>query len=83
MEKRRYLKHPENGRVLSWSQILANRGDMIPCDVDGDQLDEDYVMPDVEPTPDRYADRGSTSTAKEVLASDANDSKLFPVIRGL
>jgi hypothetical protein len=49
MEKRRYLKHPENGRVLSWSQILANRGDMIPCDVDGDQLDEDYVMPDVEP----------------------------------
>jgi hypothetical protein len=48
MEKRRYLKHPENGRVLAWSQILAERGDMVPCDVDGNPLDEDYVMPEVE-----------------------------------
>lgn len=38
MKKPRYLKHPANGRVLPWTQILAERGDMIPCDSEGNPL---------------------------------------------
>ena len=48
MEKPKYLKHPVNGRVLPWAQILAERGDMINCDADGNPLNEDCVMPVVE-----------------------------------
>jgi len=49
MDEPKYLKHPENGRVLSWTQILADRGDMIPCDADGNPLSEDCINPDAEP----------------------------------
>lgn len=38
MERRRYLRHPENGRVLPWTQILADHGDMILCDADGNPV---------------------------------------------
>jgi len=41
MKKPEYLKHPINGRILSHTDILAERGDMIPCDADGNPLNED------------------------------------------
>jgi hypothetical protein len=43
MKKPEYLKHPVNRRVLRWTQILENRGDMIPCDIEGNPLSEDCV----------------------------------------
>ena len=48
MNKRKYLKHPENNRVFPWSFNLAGRGDMISCDADGNPLNEDCVMPEAE-----------------------------------
>jgi|GEM_PF-5595796 len=29
MSRPKYLKHPATGRVLVWTQILAERGDMV------------------------------------------------------
>ena len=43
MKKPGYFKHPGNGRIFPWNPILANRGDMIPCDVDGNPLTKDRV----------------------------------------
>lgn len=49
MKKPEYLKHPENGRVLPWTEILAKKAGMVPCDADGNPLNEDCVMPVAEP----------------------------------
>jgi hypothetical protein len=53
MKKPGYLKNPENGRVLPWTQILENRGNMIPCDADGNPLRvDDITKPAVAKTVD-------------------------------
>jgi hypothetical protein len=53
MKKPGYLKNPENGRVLPWTQILENRGNMIPCDADGNpQRVDDITTPAVAKTVD-------------------------------
>jgi len=33
-----YLKHPTNGRVFVVTKGLLQRGDMIPCDKDGNSV---------------------------------------------
>lgn len=33
--KAAYLKHPANGRVFVATEHLVKRGDMLPCDADG------------------------------------------------
>lgn len=34
----RYLKHPENGTVWESTELLRARGDMIPCDENGNPV---------------------------------------------
>ena len=36
--KAKFLKHPENGRVYLATKHLLSRGDMIPCDKDGNTV---------------------------------------------
>lgn len=33
-----YLKHPENGTVWESTELLRKRGDMIPCDKNGNPV---------------------------------------------
>lgn len=33
-----FLRHPTNGRVYEYTDFLAKRGDMIPCDADGNNV---------------------------------------------
>lgn len=33
-----FLRHPHNGRVYEYTLPLAARGDMIPCDKDGNNV---------------------------------------------
>lgn len=35
--KKTHLKHPISGMVFHWTQYLADRKDLIPCDVDGNE----------------------------------------------
>lgn len=35
--KKTHLKHPINGMIFHWTQFLADRKDLIPCDVDGNE----------------------------------------------
>ena len=34
----KYLRHPDNKRVFEHTGNLAARGDMIPCDADGNNI---------------------------------------------
>jgi len=44
MKKPEYLKHPKTGRVLPFTQILAERGDMMPCDADGNAASRSFIQ---------------------------------------
>lgn len=37
-EPPKFLRHPHNGRVYEYTLPLAARGDMIPCDKDGNNV---------------------------------------------
>jgi hypothetical protein len=47
-----YLKNRDTGVVFIYSDMLAKRSDMVPCDVKGRELDKEVAGPAVAGEPE-------------------------------
>lgn len=47
MAEQKYLRKMGEGTIFGWTEALEGRGDMIPCDKDGNRMDIDFIKKDI------------------------------------